>query len=239
MVLAPHPIVIFEMWDVYVELIKNNFPVFFYLVTFFYALKYYRKYFDTILKYFPLLLAYTLLNELLGHLIRYSNTFALFQDRTVENDIIYNVYDLFYFGFYFYVFWHLVPSQKIKKQIQYLSAAVLLSYIINSIFQNPLEISLYYAYALASYVLVLILVQYLSQLQSYQGPSSKQHNLMYWIAIGLIIFHSVFPVLFLIGYLKPALWYAYGFQTVGRILIVAMNLIFCYGFVKARRKAFR
>jgi len=237
--LAHRLIAIFEMPTEYVEIAKNNFPIFFYLVTFFLSLKYYRKYFDTVLKYLPLILAYTLLNELLGHIIRYSSTFAIFPDRTVDNDIIYNVYDLIYFGFYFHVLWQLVESQKKKNLIKWVSFAVLTAYLINCIFQNPFEISLYYAYTLASFALVLFSIMYLSQLQPYPGPSIKKYNLMYWITIGLVIFHSIFPILFITGYLKPAIWYDYEFQTIGRILIVVMNIIFCYGFFRARKKSFQ
>ncbi|MEM6540217.1 MAG: hypothetical protein AAF634_03605, partial [Bacteroidota bacterium] len=62
----------------------------------------YRKYFDTVLRYFPLIIAYTFFNELLGNVIRYNENFAFRTESTDSNQIIYNIYIIIFFLFFFF-----------------------------------------------------------------------------------------------------------------------------------------
>lgn len=222
----------------FVQFIVNNFPLPVYLFALLVAIYHYKKYFDTVLKYFPILIAYTFFNELLGHFIRYSDSFAFFEDKTFANDIIYNVYDLFYYGFFFWVYWKLADSIKLKTSFKALAIIVLASYAVSCFFQNPFKMSLFYATSMASITLALVIgIHWKSRSKEWNWKLEK-HNLMFWVSVGLFIFHTIFPVLFLTGYLKAEIWYAYNFQTILRIIIVVMYAYFCFGFITSRRRAF-
>ncbi|NQZ45099.1 MAG: hypothetical protein HRT65_12375 [Flavobacteriaceae bacterium] len=221
-----------------VDLGMNYFLIPVYFLTLMVALYHYKKYFDTVLKLFPIIIAYTFFNELLGHLIRYSSEFAFFSKKTFANDLIYNIYDLFFYGFFYYVYWKLIHSKRRKKTIKILALTVLASYLISCCFQNPLTISLYYATSLASWVLALIIILYFSEKSTEWNWQRERSNLMFWVSLGLLLFSYIFPFLFFSGYLKPELWYAYNFQMVLRIIIVIMYGLFITGFVISHRRAF-
>jgi len=220
------------------ESIFGNIILIAYFISLIIAMLNYRKYFDTVLKYFPVIIAYTFFNELLGYVIRYSDSFAFFADNTFANDIIYNVYDLFYYGFFYWVFWGLVTNPKKKHVIKILAFSVLGIYIINSFFQDPMTISLYYATSLASLILAFFVLLYWKSKTEWNW-SLEKNNLMFWVSLGLFIFHILFPVLFLTGYLKSEIWYEYNFQSILRVIIVIMYSLFCVGFIISRRRAFR
>lgn len=222
----------------FIEIVKNYFLIPVYLFALIIALRHYRKYFDTVLKFFPVLIAYTFFNELLGHFIRYSDNFAFFEDKTFANDIIYNVYDLFYYGFFFLVYWRLANSTKLKTSIKVLGIAVLMSYIISCFFQNPFTVSLFYATSIASFTLAIIVILHWTSRRTDWNWQLEKRNLMFWVSVGLFIFHIIFPILFLTGYLKSEIWYKYNFQTILRVIIVIMYTFFCFGFIASHRRAF-
>lgn len=222
-------------------LLKENYFLLSYGIALCIGIATYRKYYDTILKYLPILIAYTFLNELLGYLIRYYPNFSFFQDyiKTSQNDIIYNLYDLVYFGYFYYVYWKLNTRLKIKKWIQIAAFTALFSYIISIFFQNPLEISLYYATSYSSWILVFCILLYFYDIYLNKEKFIQPGNLMHWVSLGLLIFYNVFPIIFLIGYLDYNIWSNYNLSTVLRILIVIMYSIFTIGFIKARKREFR
>lgn len=221
-----------------IEFIKTNFIIGVYFLTLLISILTYKKYFDTYLKFFPILIAYTLLNELLGHLIKYSENFAFLADKTFANDIIYNIYDIFYYGFFYIVYWKLITQQKFKLWVKRLSIIVLLTYIISCFYQNPLEISLFYATSFASLILVITCILYRIDKGSNWEWNKEKYNLVWWVSLGLAIFHSIFPILFLLGYLRGDIWEQYELQTILRLAILIMYALFCIGFIKSRRRSF-
>jgi hypothetical protein len=220
------------------EFIKINFIIGVYFVTLLISIFTYKKYYDTALKYFPILIAYTFLNELLGHLVRYSDIFALLTDKLFANDIIYNIYDIFYYGFFYSLFLGLIAQKKIKFWVKILSAIVIASYIASCFFQNPFRISLFYATSLASLILAIICVLYRIDKGSNWQWNKEKYNLVFWVSFGLVLFHSIFPILFLIGYMPGDAWERYELHTVLRLSILLMYTLFCIGFIKSRRRSF-
>ena len=227
------------MFQELIDFFGEHFNIPIYFVVLIIAIIYYKKYFDTVLKYFPALIAYTFFNELLGYFIRYSNNFAFFEDVTFANDFIYNIYDLIYYSFFFWVFWNLTTSTKLKNVIKVLSFVVLCSYIISAFFQNPLIMSLYYATSLASGILALIILLYWTNRSKEWNWKVEKYNLMFWVSIGLFVFHIIFPILYLRGILNSEIWYKYNFQMILRSSIVIMYSLFCIGFIISRKRAFR
>ena len=222
-----------------IDFISKHYFLFVYGITWVIAVLRYRRYFDTPLKYLPILIAYTFFNELLGYFIKYSDSFALFSSRLSANELIYNVFSIVFFGYFYYTYWKIVSSQKSKNQIKSVSILVLVAYILSAFFQNPLTINLFYANAIGSWILLFIIYRYFKNLQPPLNFLVDQYNLMYLISTGLVVFYTIFPFLFLIGYLRLDIWEKYGLKTVLQILIVIMYALFCTGFIISRRRAFR
>ncbi|MFS4417203.1 hypothetical protein [Maribacter sp. 2307ULW6-5] len=220
-------------------LLQHNFFLLCYALTFLLSLRYYRKYFDTPLKYLPLILAYTLFNELLGSFIRYSPDFVLLEGKQFANDILYNVYDLFHYGFFYVLFWRLSKNGTAKKWLFFCSLAVLASYIISCFYQDPFLISLYWSTSLASLTLAGMAVHYFYERRIIFTWSRDRHNLMFWVAFFLLLFHAPFAVLFPTGYLFPELWETYHLRLVLRLLIALTQGVLCVGFVVSGKRYFR
>jgi len=66
------------MLQEFIEFIKEDYFLIVYGITWFFSVINYKKYFDTVLKYFPILIAYTFLNELFGLQHIYHYIFSLF-----------------------------------------------------------------------------------------------------------------------------------------------------------------
>ena len=222
-----------------IDFSKEHFNILIYLIALVTAILTYRKYFDTVLKYLPALIAYTFFNELLGYFIRYSENFAFFEDITFANDIIYNIYDLFYYGFFFWVFWKLAPTLTYRKIVKILGILVLVIFILNSFVQDPFLISLYYSTSIASFILAFVILGFWVNRKDEFKWSWDKHNLLFWICLGLFIFHLIFPILFLTIYLNREIAIKYEFHMILRYLIVVMYSLFCLGFIISRRRAFR
>ena len=220
------------------EFFREHFNIIVYLITLIIAVRHYRKYFDTELKFFPVIIAYTFFNELLGYFIRYSENFAFFNEFTSANDLIYNIYALIFFGYFYFVYVKLISKVKHKRLVKAFSILVFVVFFINAIFMNPLRISLYYALSLASFVLAFTIVLYFKSRNEWRWKLER-HNLVTWVSIGLFFFYLIFPFFYLIGYLKPQVWYEYNLQIILRINIVIMNILFCIGFIVSHRRAFR
>ncbi len=220
-------------------LLKDFFFIPIYLITLIVSMFNYRKFFDTVLKHFPLIIAYTFFNELLGCFIRYNESFAFFPKLTSTNQIIYNIYILIFFLYFYSVFRKVIKNEKIKQLIKWGSILVVICYLGNSFFQNPFNVDLIYANAIGSWLLVAYGIYYLKNLNPPFAWKLDKRNLMFWTTISLVIFYLFFPILFLIGYLHFETWVMYELKMVLKILITLMYLLFCIGFIVSRRNAFR
>ncbi|BFP42187.1 hypothetical protein FGF1_30320 [Flavobacteriaceae bacterium GF1] len=227
------------MMQEFIELFKSHYFTIIYLVALLLAIRFYKKYFDTALKYFPIIIAYTFFNELLGYYIRYNEGFAFFSKYTSANDLIYNIYTVVFFGYFYHVYWKLIQLDKQKKIVAGLSVIAVIGLLINGFFLNPLTTNLFYATCLCSWILVIIIGMYFKSRKNDWLWASERFNLMFWVSSGLAVFHFFLPILFLIGFLKHSAWIEYDLRTVVRILIVIMYASFCLGFVISRRRAFR
>ena len=181
------------------------------------------------------------MNELLGYFLLYYPSFRVFLDfeDSQTNHIIYNIYDLIFFPFFYYIYYSLTSNLKYKKLIIIGTVIVVLSYIINSYFQNPMNYGLYYAYAIASLNLIFCIILYLLNKHSQNQNIFQPYNLMYWVSLGLFILHVFSPVLLLIGYYYPNIWHAFNFQIFHHLLIISMNILFIIGFIISRKRAFQ
>lgn len=228
------------MYEDIIDFILRSYFVIAYGITFILSIVTYQKYFDTQFKYLPAIIAYTLLNEILGYFIRYYPDFSFFtniEDARV-NEIIYNIFDIVFFPFFYYSYWQLVENKKYKKWIRNLGTGAMLTFPISCFYQNPTYTTLYYANAIASWVLLFCIILYFKEKQKNNNTFKQPYNLVFWVSIGLFIFHIFSPFLFLIGYLKYDIWVDYNLKTILHMLIIIMYSCFCIGFIISRKKAF-
>ena len=225
----------------FIAAVKDNFFLIGYGIALVISLAYYRRYFDTVLKYFPILIAYTFLNEFLSYIVKQNEQLSFFDDLkyTDITEVIYNIYAIIFFSFFYYVYWRLLSNKKYKNWIVIATGVVLLSYVVSCFYQNPAKTNLFYATAIGSWILVLCILLYFLDKRHHKENMVQPYNLMFWVSLALLIFYAIFPVIYLIGYLDYAIWETYHLRLVLRILIVFMYTLFIVGFLRGRRHSFR
>ncbi|MEE1963040.1 hypothetical protein V1387_10115 [Allomuricauda taeanensis] len=221
---------------------SNQYYILFYLLVWLVAVFRYRSYFDTPLKYFPIYLMYTFLTELLGYFISHHDDFQFFSDDRYSwhNVIIYNIYSVVTFLFFYYIYWRILKGDKHRNWVRYGACISMLAYAVSLFFQDPLHMNLYYADLIASIILLVNIALYAKEKMG-EGTQlhSMKYNLMFWITLGLAVFHAIFPFLFLIAYEAPKVWAEYQLRQVLIVLILFMYGTFMLGFLISKRKAFR
>ena len=227
------------MIEQFSHFIKNHHFLVIYGVTWIISVKYYRKYFDTPLRFLPIIIAYTFFTELLGYLIGTSEEYAFFNKLESSNDIIYNIYGLVFFSYFQFIFWKLVDTILHKKVILILWFISFGGFVVNAFFQNPLIQVLFYATSIAALLLAITVLIYWRDKRPEWSWSIDRYNLVTYISIGLFIFHLIFPFIFLTSFLKNELWFTLNLGNIHKSLIVLMYSLFCLGFIISRRRAFR
>ena len=217
-----------------------NFYLIFYLGALIVSLLNFKKFVDTPLRFFPLLIAYTLFNEVLGYFILEFEDFSFFDEDQYNwhNVIIYNIYNILFLGYIFWLY-HTVVKNKRHKQIIKVGALVtLLSYGISLFFQDPFHSDLYYADTIACLVTIIAIVLHFRELSKTNGGLNK-FNLMVWIGFGLLIFNLYFPFYLLNGYLNEEFFLKYHLRQFLWGVISVMYSLFIIGFIISKRSSFR
>ncbi|MDX1767589.1 hypothetical protein [Arenibacter troitsensis] len=211
-----------------------------YAVTLSIALIRYPKYYNTPLKYFPILLMYTFLNELLGYFTKNYEVFhiSIFSAFVTHNVFIYNIYNIVFFSYFFYVYWKYIETKKYRTYIILATAFYLMASLANPFFQNfKLESQVFSYLAGAFAILICIILFFIEHRQSSKKLDFRFTGIK-WISIGLLIFY--------LGYapIKASRFYNYTYQLneyvhLRRIhlsLIVLMYISFIIGFLRMKRK---
>ena len=211
-----------------------------YAVTLLIALIKYPKYYSTPLKYFPILIMYTFLTELLGYFTKNYEVFhiSIFSAFVKHNVFIYNIYNLVFFSYFFYVYWCYIENKTYKNYILLAGIFYLTATLINPFFQNfKLESQVFSYLAGAIAILICITLFFLEHRHSSKKLDYRFTGIK-WISIGLLIFY--------LGYapIKASRFYNYTYQLneyvhIRRIhlsLIVLMYISFIIGFLRMKRK---
>lgn len=221
--------------------LKDNFNILLYLVTWIIAVSRYRRYFDTVLRFFPIFIMYTFLTELLGYFVKFNENFQFFSSAEYawHNVIIYNIYSVISFAFFFYIYWVTLKKPKHRKVVKYGILISFMGYLTSLFFQNPFHINLYYADLIASLALVVFIVLYFKEKKAESNPYPQRQNLLFWISLGLVVFHLFFPFIFVAAYEAPKFYARFHLHQFLMVLIGAMYFLFIIGFLLGHRKAFR
>ncbi len=211
------------------ELLKSDFYLAFYALAMILSFLKYRWYYDTLLKFLPIIIGYTLLSEVLGVLIRDYEGFQLvyMEGYNHYNQIVFNIYYFIFFLYFYYVFWKTLDADKI---IKYGTLSYIFFSLVNCFFQNPAILPLWQSHIIGCLVLVYCSIQYL------QKSWSGRRNLLFWISLGLLAFYLLYPVILLTGFLDYEIYQKMKFRKVQHVLIAIMYSCFCYGFFMTKRR---
>lgn len=225
----------------FLKLLRDQFFVLLYLITWIVSVLRYKRFFDTPLKYFPMLIMYTFFTEVLGYFIKNYEEFQFFSDEryAIDNLIIYNIYQLIFFLFFFDVYRKIFKEDKDKKLFSYASIVCVILYVANAIYSNPLHSQMTYAHILGSLLMVSILVFYLIKTCSTAYIYPLRQNLLFWVSIGLLTFYIPFPIILTLYKLKVGIGTLVYLRPILVSSIALMYGLIIIGLLIGKRKAFR
>lgn len=177
-----------------------NYPfIIIYGITLIVALIYYRKYFETSLKYFPIFILFTLITEILGTSVQSNSNFSFFiNEFHIDNNwFLYNIYDLIVCLYLCYIFWVFTNHKLHKKIIKTGAVFYIIISIINPFFQNFLIETQSYSFIFSSLIIVCCTIFYFFYRKSITNLIFDYKDLMSWIALGFFIFYLGFLPIFL------------------------------------------
>lgn len=230
------------MIEEFIETLNTDFIILpFYLIVWLASVIWYRTYYDTILKYYPIYLMYTLLTELLGYLVKFTDSFQLVSDDRYHwyNVIIYNIYSVVTYCYFFYIYWKILNDKKHKKWVLYGASVSLGSFLISLFFQNPHYSHLYIAELISALVLLSTIALYLKEKFQWNNLKSLKYNLMFWTSVGLGIFYAYFPFTLLFLYWAPDLYTKMHLHDGLIALIFVLYGTFLVGVIIHRRRDFQ
>ena len=144
----------------------------------------YHLYYDTILKYLPILIVYTFLTETLGIIIRDVDEIQIIykQEYYNYNTAIFNIFDIIF----------LIENSLCKKIIKYGSVVFVLTCTVNLFVQDFYVDPQNYAIIIGAIILLYAVLNYLYTTFSKKHKLQLHNNLLFWISLGILTYHYNF-----------------------------------------------
>jgi len=205
---------------------------------------YYKKYKHTFLKYFLIILWYTVINEFCSYIItKYNIEYLSFlgvrflETRNVIFTMLqYNIYHLINFSFLFLVYAHFIKKINQKKIIYTLLLVYIFSFFINMLFQNYIYEMQTIPYLVASISIIACIILYFSQILNSDEILDIKNNLLFYISIGYLLYLvGNLPVRVIRNYFYelPNLIYI---LNISSVLSIIMNFCFIAGFIWSKKQ---
>ncbi|MDH3698217.1 MAG: hypothetical protein OEQ81_06105 [Flavobacteriaceae bacterium] len=209
-----------------------------YGVTAFIALWRYRRYFDTALKFIPILFFYTFLTELLGLLIRdFDINLFINEFYSNNNFLIYNIYHIIFYLFFFCIYYFYLERQRDKNIVLAWGVIFLLANLYNLNVASFATISQIYAYVVGGLGIICCAALYFFQNYRLKSKWCIKKDLLSWISLGLLVFYVVYiPIKIMKHY-----WVLIGeysnpwSRRIHLSVLIFMYVCFILGFVKMDR----
>lgn len=183
-------------------LIKYPFlPV--YLIAVLVALWRYPRYFDTPMRYFPVLLMYTLATEVLGSFTLEYDEISLFVNDLFRNYnwLIFNIYMILFATYFLNVYYRVIHNRRHQQLLFWAGVFFLTVCLVNSVFQSFRYEMQLWSYLAGSTVLVLASILYLKHRRLSSGHLFSDRDLLSWVSLGLAIFYvGFFPITLIRNY---------------------------------------
>ncbi|WP_149304108.1 hypothetical protein [Pareuzebyella sediminis] len=211
-----------------------------YGITFLLSLYRYSKYFDTKLKYLPIIFIYTFLNEMLGSLIFEYPEYRFFGSDALAfyNMVIYNIYNVIFCLYFFRIYTFYLDNEKIKIGIQYASIAFLIVATLNPFYEDFVTSSQTATYVVGGLIILVCSTLYLRQIFTTKNEIPWKNDLLFWISLGLFVFYAGYLPIKILRFYHSIYNITEGthVRLTHLSLIVIMYLLIIIGFLRMRRR---
>ncbi|MFD0796817.1 hypothetical protein ACFQZJ_05055 [Maribacter chungangensis] len=194
----------------------------------------YKYYYDTKLKALPILLAYILLTEIFGGLIRNIDEIQLIfeEDYQNYNHLIFNILDIVFFLYFFRIYSVSTTNLELKKYVKWGAVLFCLASAVNPFLNSFMLKPQLLAILIGSIAMITFSYMYLKETKKMRVTFSNYHKLLQSISKGLLIFYPFYPVILGIGQTNEALYYKFYLRELLFLLIIILYGYFIIGFVR-------
>jgi len=209
-----------------------------YAITLIIGLWRYPRYYDTALKYFPILLCYTFLTEIFGLIIRDTDIDLFVNEFYANNNmLIFNIYYIISFLFFLVIYYLYLKRPRHKKTALVLMIVFMVTALVNAFYESFLTISQVYTYVVGGIGMIICTALYFIENKTDRNTWFNPRDLLSWISLGMLVFYLVYtPIKILKQY-----WLMLGeshpiwSRRLHLTVLVLMYLCFIAGFIKMDR----
>jgi len=209
-----------------------------YGITAFVALWRYRSYYDTALKFLPIIFFYTFLSEFLGLLIRdYGFNLLNNEFYAGNNSLSANIYHIVFYLFFFSIYYFFLERRRDKKIVVAWIVIFVIASLYNIYKDSFLTLGQVYAYVAGGIGIIFCCALYFIQNKILKGKWCIKRDLLSWISLGLLVFYVVYiPIKIMKHY-----WALIGefsnpwSRRIHLSVLIFMYVCFIIGFVKMDR----
>lgn len=193
----------------------------------------YKRYFESTLRYLPIIIGYTLANELLGSLILNNEEYQIIysEGKHNYNNIIFNIWEIVFFLYFFYIFWKTLKRENFKQTIKYGALLYIITSIANPFIESFVLYPQIYALTIASILLVISTIFYFIELKE---SISISRDLLFWISIGLLIFHLFYPFIMGLMTYNLDIYFDWNIRPLHLSLIILLYGCTIIGFIRMK-----
>ncbi len=215
----------------------DNYFMLFYFIALVLSLINYQRYYDTILRYFPIILAYTFLSEVLGLLVRDTNEIQLIYKQEFHNynAIIFNIFDIIFFLYLFYIYYQVSGSTFTKAILKYGTWCFILVSIVNLFFQDFYTEPQNFSIIAGSVLLCYAALNFIIKLISVRHKLPLYNNLLFWISLGILFFYICYPIIMYILTFQYKQYIAYNLSEYHYVAIGVFYSCIIIGFILMKR----
>lgn len=225
---------------VYFDSVIENLFVALYGVTLILSLYRYPKYFDTKLKYLPILFLYTFLNEFLGGIIRSYEEFSIISKEIYQdyNWLIYNLYMVIFYLYFYYIFHSYVESKRQKANIFYGTIFFVIACMVNAFVEDFSKMPQTYSYVIGGLVLLYCIYLFFKKFFALENDFKIKENILFWLSSGLLLFYVGYLPIKIIRHIhttqgitpEPIV------KRVHLLLIIFSYSLFIIGFLRMKKR---
>jgi hypothetical protein len=153
---------------------------------------YFYKYRNTSLKYFLYILWYITITEFLGSYASENNVLVFYDENGIDyNHWLYNLLYFIFFNVVLVMYMRSIKNSDQKNIIKYFILSYIIVSLVNWVFiQSFLFEMSELPYITGSIFLIISIIFYFIQLLKSEDTKIFHKNLLFWISIGLLLFHS-------------------------------------------------
>jgi len=197
------------------------------LITIFIGIYHYKKYKDTLLKYFLWFLCYGFMTEMLGIIVGVG--------FKKPNHIVFNIYAVIYYLFFYWLFYKFLKNKRNKIIVNFFVFSFIIMFIIDSFyFSSVFGNFQYYTLLFGSITLIITIILFFIEILNSDAILKVKNLLIFWVAVGVLLFQLGFiPVFLATKYINYSNGLTYGY------ILLLLNFItsFCYsyGFISSKK----